>query len=375
MGLMSDLKEFGQNFVLAAGDTIAENIKKRDEQYRKDVLDQYSTLKANIKKNKAADQKLFNSMLDEANSLIGLAPNLPDEYIAYGLSSKDNYKQLLKALQEDSERGKSGFFISEWAAKNNMEPSDIYKPRQRDVSSMVRSLRSPTIKTTKPKSKISPDTEDTLKSLAGLVFGGSTGPDKVIEAAEAKISGRGRGVFGKSDLDYAYTTPTRGISLPDKTVSLKRVMKGRDKDIMLFNPILDKDIEIAEKLNILTTPTSAGEGVDVDTNNPKARKLIAIRDGLDKKLETIYRAFIGTNDMELTNNVIKKQFPITEGMPDSKQQDIRRFRNYLSVNIRSNFADQLKTLPNFINDIAKELLIQNQSGSSASSSLLDPATD
>ena len=377
MGLMSDLKEFGQNFVLTAGDTIAENIKKRDEQYRKDVLDQYATLKANIKKNKAADQKLFNSMLSEANSLIGLAPNLPDEYIAYGLSSKDNYKQLLKALQEDSERGKSGFFISEWVAKNrpDMKPSEIYNPRQRDVSSMVRSLRSPTIKATKPKSKISPDTEDTLKSLAGLVFGGSTGPDKVIEAAEAKISGRGRGVFGKSDLDYAYSTPTRGISLPDKTVSLKRVMKGRDKDIMLFNPILDKDIEIAEKLNILTTPTSAGEGVDIDTNNPKARKLIAIRDGLDKKLETIYRAFIGTNDMELTNNVIKKQFPITEGMPDSKQQDIRRFRNYLSVNIRSNFADQLKTLPTFINDIAKQLIMQNQSGSGTSSSLLDPATD
>jgi hypothetical protein len=377
MGLMSDLKEFGQNFVLTAGDTIAENIKKRDEQYRKDVLDQYATLKANIKKNKAADQKLFNSMLSEANSLIGLAPNLPDEYIAYGLSSKDNYKQLLKALQEDSERGKSGFFMSEWVAKNrpDMKPSEIYNPRQRDVSSMVRSLRSPTIKATKPKSKISPDTEDTLKSLAGLVFGGSTGPDKVIEAAEAKISGRGRGVFGKSDLDYAYSTPTRGISLPDKTVSLKRVMKGRDKDIMLFNPILDKDIEIAEKLNILTTPTSAGEGVDIDTNNPKARKLIAIRDGLDKKLETIYRAFIGTNDMELTNNVIKKQFPITEGMPDSKQQDIRRFRNYLSVNIRSNFADQLKTLPTFINDIAKQLIMQNQSGSGTSSSLLDPATD
>ena len=372
---MSDLKEFGQNFVLTAGDTIAENIKKRDEQYRKDVLDQYATLKANIKKNKAADQKLFNSMLGEAKTLVGLAPNLPDEYVAYGLSSKDNYKQLLKALQEDSERGKSGFFISEWAAKNNMKPEDIYSPRKRDVSSMVRSLRSPTIKATKPKSKISPDTEDTLKSLAGLVFGGSTGPDKVIEAAEAKISGRGRGVFGKSDLDYAYSTPTRGISLPDKTVSLKRVMKGRDKDIMLFNPILDKDIEIAEKLNILTTPTSAGEGVDVDTNNPKARKLIAIRDGLDKKLETIYRAFIGTNDMELTNNVIKKQFPITEGMPDSKQQDIRRFRNYLSVNIRSNFADQLKTLPTFINDIAKQLIMQNQSGSGTSSSLLDPATD
>ena len=382
MGLMSGLKEFGQNFVLTAGDTIADNIKKRDEQYRKDVLDQYSSLKANIKKNKAIDAKLYNSMLDEAKTLVGLAPNLPDDYIAYGLSSKDNYKQLLKTLQEDSEKGKSGFFISDWVAKNkpNMQPSEIYNPRQRDVSSVVRSLRSPTVMSKKPSAKVTPDTDDTLQTLAGLIFGGTTGPDKVMEAAEAKISTKGRGAFGKSDLDYAYSTPTRGISLPDKNVSLKRIMKSKNIELQLFPKVSEKYKTYAQNMNyMIPKATDAGEGATIDQNieakNEAARAIYGESTGLNGKLDAVFRAYAGSGDMKLTKNVIKKQFPITEGMPDSKQQDIRRFINYLSVNIRSNFADQLKTLPTFINDIAKQLIMQNQSGSGTSSSLLDPATD
>ena len=366
MGLMSGLKEFGQNFVLTAGDTIADNIKKRDEQYRKDVLDQYSSLKANIKKNKAIDAKLYNTMLSEANSLVGLAPNLPDEYIAYGLSSKDNYKQLLKTLQEDSERGKSGFFISEWAAKNNMEPSEIYNPRKRDVSRMVRSLRSPTVMSQKPSAKVTPDTDDTLQTLAGLIFGGATGPDKVMEAAEAKISTKGRGAFGKSDLDYAYSTPTRGISLPNKNVSLKRIMKSRDKEIMLFNKIQTKDLKVAQEFNIL--PPTAGEGVGIEVNNEKARALLAQRSGLDKKLDAVYRAFVGSNDMEFTNNIIRKQFPVTENMSDEEEKNIEKFRKYLSVYTRRNFAEELTSLRVTLEDYAKQAVKPTV----GSSSLLTP---
>tara|TARA_R100001594_G_scaffold139713_1_gene184342 strand:+ start:2317 stop:3459 length:1143 start_codon:yes stop_codon:yes gene_type:complete len=375
MGLMSDLKEFGQNFVLAAGDTIAENIKKRDEQYRKDVLDQYSTLKANIKKNKAADQKLFNSMLDEAKTLVGLAPNLPEAYLSYGLSSKDNYKQLLKALQEDSERGKSGFFISEWAAKNNMEPSDIYKPRQRDVSSMVRSLRSPTIKTTKPKSKISPDTEDTLKSLAGLVFGGSTGPDKVIEAAEAKISGKGRGVFGKSDLDYAYTTPTRGISLPDKTVSLKRVMKSRDIELQLFPKISETYKTFAQNINYkIPKAGDAGEGVTIDQNieakNKAARDLYGESTGLNEKLDAVFRAYAGSGDMKFTKNVIKKQFPIPNNMPEEEKQQTIKFVEYLIITLPRIYSQELTSYSKMLQEMGKVIL--NRGQNPQGSSLLNP---
>ena len=365
MGLMSGLKEFGQNFVLTAGDTIADNIKKRDEQYRKDVLDQYSSLKANIKKNKAIDAKLYNSMLSEANSLVGLAPNLPDEYIAYGLSSKDNYKQLLKTLQEDSERGKSGFFISEWAAKNNIDPTDIYKPRQRDVSSMVRSLRSPTVTSKKPSTKVTPDTDDTLQTLAGLIFGGTTGPDKVMEAAEAKISTKGRGAFGKSDLDYAYSTPTRGISLPDKNVSLKRVMKSKNIELQLFPKISEKYKTYAQNMNyMIPKATDAGEGATVDQNieakNEAARAIYGESTGLNGKLDAVFRAYAGSGDMKLTKNVIKKQFPITNSMPEKEKQQTIKFVENLIITLPRIYSQELTSYNQMLQELGKGVLNPNR---------------
>ena len=365
MGLMSGLKEFGQNFVLTAGDTIADNIKKRDEQYRKDVLDQYSTLKANIKKNKAIDAKLYNSMLSEANSLVGLAPNLPDEYIAYGLSSKDNYKQLLKTLQEDSERGKSGFFISEWAAKNNIDPTDIYKPRQRDVSSMVRSLRSPTVTSKKPSTKVTPDTDDTLQTLAGLIFGGTTGPDKVMEAAEAKISTKGRGAFGKSDLDYAYSTPTRGISLPDKNVSLKRIMKSKNIELQLFPKVSEKYKTYAQNMNyMIPKATDAGEGATIDQNieakNEAARAIYGESTGLNGKLDAVFRAYAGSGDMKLTKNVIKKQFPITNSMPEKEKQQTIKFVENLIITLPRIYSQELTSYNQMLQELGKGVLSPNR---------------
>ena len=361
MGLMSGLKEFGQNFVLTAGDTIADDIKKRDEQYRKDVLDQYSSLKANIKKNKAVDAKLFNTMLSEANSLVGLAPNLPDEYIAYGLSSKDNYKQLLKTLQEDSERGKSGFFISEWAAKNDMEPSEIYNPRKRDVSRMVRSLRSPTVMSKKPSAKVTPDTDDTLQTLAGLIFGGATGSDKVMEAAEAKISTKGRGAFGKSDLDYAYSTPTRGISLPDKNVSLKRVMKSKNIELQLFPKISEKYKTYAQNMSyMIPKATDAGEGATVDQNieakNEAARAIYGESTGLNGKLDAVFRAYAGSGDMKFTKNVIKKQFPITENMPEEEKQQTIKFVENLIITLPRIYSQELTSYNQMLQELGKGVL-------------------
>ena len=367
MGLMSGLKEFGQNFVLTAGDTIADNIKKRDEQYRKDVLDQYSSLKANIKKNKAIDAKLYNSMLSEAKTLVGLAPNLPDDYIAYGLSSKDNYKQLLKTLQEDSEKGKSGFFISDWVAKNkpNMQPSEIYNPRQRDVSSVVRSLRSPTVMSKKPSAKVTPDTDDTLQTLAGLIFGGTTGPDKVMEAAEAKISTKGRGAFGKSDLDYAYSTPTRGISLPDKNVSLKRIMKSKNIELQLFPKVSEKYKTYAQNMNyMIPKATDAGEGATIDQNieakNEAARAIYGESTGLNGKLDAVFRAYAGSGDMKLTKNVIKKQFPITNSMPEKEKQQTIKFVENLIITLPRIYSQELTSYNQMLQELGKGVLSPNR---------------
>jgi len=370
MGLMSGLKEFSQNFVLTAGDTIADNIKKRDEQYRKDVLDQYSILKANIKKNKAVDAKLYNTMLSEANSLVGLAPNLPDDYIAYGLSSKDNYKQLLKTLQEDSERGKSGFFISEWAAKNNMDPTDIYKPRQRDVSSMVRSLRSPTVTSQKPSAKVTPDTDDTLQTLAGLIFGRATGSDKVMEAAEAKISTKGRGAFGKSDLDYAYSTPTRGISLPDKNVSLKRVMKIKDKELQMFPKISETYKKYAQKMGFfipkgidIVEGMGEREKEEAEAKNQQRRNVYGESSGLNQKLDSVFRAYADSGDMKFIKNVIKQQFPITNTMPKEQKEATIKFVENLIITLPRIYSQELTSYNQMLQEMGKTFL-RNAQGTS-----------
>jgi len=370
MGLMSGLKEFGQNFVLTAGNTIADDIKKRDEQYRKDVLDQYSILKANIKKNKAVDAKLYNTMLSEANSLVGLAPNLPDDYIAYGLSSKDNYKQLLKTLQEDSERGKSGFFISEWAAKNNMDPTDIYKPRQRDVSSMVRSLRSPTVTSQKPSAKVTPDTDDTLQTLAGLIFGRATGSDKVMEAAEAKISTKGRGAFGKSDLDYAYSTPTRGISLPDKNVSLKRVMKIKDKELQMFPKISETYKKYAQKMGFfipkgidIVEGMGEREKEEAEAKNQQRRNVYGESSGLNQKLDSVFRAYADSGDMKFIKNVIKQQFPITNTMPKEQKEATIKFVENLIITLPRIYSQELTSYNQMLQEMGKTFL-RNAQGTS-----------
>ena len=55
---MSDLKEFGQNFLLSAGTGLAENIEKAGERDRKDILDATKELKGTIARNKVADAKI-----------------------------------------------------------------------------------------------------------------------------------------------------------------------------------------------------------------------------------------------------------------------------------------------------------------------------
>ena len=69
MGLMSDLKEFGQNFVLSAGTQIAENIKRRGEEDRKAVAEHVKLLRSNIAKNKALDNKLKAGLQGQLNFL------------------------------------------------------------------------------------------------------------------------------------------------------------------------------------------------------------------------------------------------------------------------------------------------------------------
>ena len=57
-GLMSGLREFGENFVLSAGTKIAKNIQEQSKQDKADILTQTKLLRSTIAKNKTADAKI-----------------------------------------------------------------------------------------------------------------------------------------------------------------------------------------------------------------------------------------------------------------------------------------------------------------------------
>ena len=60
MGLMSDLKEFTTNFMLAAGQGIAENIKQSAKEDKAAILAATKDLKSRIAKNKAAQDGKYD---------------------------------------------------------------------------------------------------------------------------------------------------------------------------------------------------------------------------------------------------------------------------------------------------------------------------
>ena len=186
-----------------------------------------------------------------------------------------------------------------------------------------------------------------------------------MEAAEAKISTKGRGAFGKSDLDYAYSTPTRGISLPDKNVSLKRVMKSKNIELQLFPKISEKYKTYAQNMNyMIPKATDAGEGATVDQNieakNEAARAMYGESTGLNGKLDAVFRAYAGSGDMKLTKNVIKKQFPITNSMPEKEKQQTIKFVENLIITLPRIYSQELTSYNQMLQELGKGVLSPNR---------------
>ena len=78
-GLMSGLREFGENFVLSAGTQIAKNIQEQSKQDKADILTQTKLLRSTIAKNKAADAKIQKNITNQANTLLTLTPRQPQK--------------------------------------------------------------------------------------------------------------------------------------------------------------------------------------------------------------------------------------------------------------------------------------------------------
>jgi hypothetical protein len=264
MGLMSDLKEFGQNFVLSAGTQIAENIKRRGEEDRKAVAEHVKLLRSNIAKNKALDNKLKAGLQGQLNFLTSNLPDAPVGFYKDAMSSDENFAAVKKAIQADT--NKTGYWFKDMAKQYNIaNPEDIYKASDR------KKVKLSDIRTSKgtyaPAVEEEQEKDMSLEDIFKLGFG-VPDPVESMRRAERRIVASGRGTLLEPDTQYAYGTPTRGIQpsgLPFSLRGKRTEYSGaqmaaiqetsNEKDILLIGqsermkPILKELYDTEKKLN------------------------------------------------------------------------------------------------------------------------------
>tara|TARA_Y100000114_G_scaffold126843_1_gene123340 strand:- start:26 stop:1024 length:999 start_codon:yes stop_codon:yes gene_type:complete len=233
MGLMSDLKEFGQNFVLAAGAGIAKNIEERAKEDRAAILASTKELKARIAKNKAAQTKIDREVEGQLRTLNSLAPGLPVEVKKTALQSKELFDIYVDAIKNDKD--KSGYWISDFAREKGFDPKDIYKGSGTKIS-QVRSPLAPA-KPKKTEETVSVDNDTVLRTLLGA----GMGPDEILKQAEDNISGSGRGTLSEGDLKYANLVASRRIAPGSAPVTIRGKQKPlSDVKMKAFPPVKKK---------------------------------------------------------------------------------------------------------------------------------------
>ena len=222
MGLMSDLKEFTTNFMLAAGQGIAENIKQSAKEDKAAILAATKDLKSRIAKNKAAQTKIDNKITDQLNTTLLAAPGLADhpDLLRTYLQTDGAYNMLLDTIKDDKD--KSGLWLSAYANEKGFDPKDIYKKSKRKISrSDIQSPLAPA-SSRRTKETVSVETDDTLRTLLGA----GMSPANILKEAENRISGSGRGTLSEGDLRYANMVASRRIAPGSAPVAIRGTGKS-----------------------------------------------------------------------------------------------------------------------------------------------------
>lgn len=237
MGLMSDLKEFGQNFVLAAGTGIAKNIEERAKEDRAAILAATKDLKSRIAKNKVAQTKIDNKISNQLKTTLIAAPGLADhpDILKNYLQTDGAHTMLLDAIKNDKD--KSGYWISDYAIEKGFDPKDIYKKPKRTISiSDIQSPLAPT-KSKKTEETVSVDSDSILRTLIGANM---SAPD-ILKEAEDEITGSGRGTLSEGDLKYANLVASRRIAPGSAPVTIRGKQKPlSDAQIKAAVPVKQK---------------------------------------------------------------------------------------------------------------------------------------
>ena len=214
---MEGLKDFGTGFLLSAGKGLSENIKKSTEADAKAILQTTKELKAKIATNKALDSKLTAGLKSKLIGLQSAMPNAPESLYRTIMSSDDNYKRAMSAIEGDTT--KSGAWLRGMEKDYGIDDTkNVYSPRSTDN-------KQTTLSDLRVKTTTGPDlskTKDSSNNWINTLLGARLDPEEVLNKSYKQISMGGRNSLSSSDLQYAYGVPSRGIASSGLPLSIRK---------------------------------------------------------------------------------------------------------------------------------------------------------
>ena len=214
---MEGLKDFGTGFLLSAGKGLSENIKKSTEADAKAILQTTKELKAKIATNKALDSKLTAGLKSKLIGLQSAMPNAPESLYRTIMSSDDNYKRAMSAIESDTT--KSGAWLRGMEKDYGIDDTkNVYSPRSTDN-------KQTTLSDLRVKTTTGPDlskTKDSSNNWINTLLGARLDPEEILNKSYKQISMGGRNSLSSSDLQYAYGVPSRGIASSGLPLSIRK---------------------------------------------------------------------------------------------------------------------------------------------------------
>ena len=218
---MEGLKDFGTGFLLSAGKGLSENIKKSTEADAKAILQTTKELKAKIATNKALDSKLTAGLKSKLIGLQSAMPNAPQSLYRTIMSSDDNYKRAMSAIEGDTT--KSGAWLRGMEKDYGIDDTkNVYSPRSTDN-------KQTTLSDLRVKTTTGPDlskTKDSSNNWINTLLGARLDPEEVLNKSYKQISMGGRNSLSSSDLQYAYGVPSRGIASSGLPLNIRKSQKA-----------------------------------------------------------------------------------------------------------------------------------------------------
>ena len=364
---MSDLKEFGQNFLLSAGTQLAKNIQEAGERDRKDILDATKELKGTIARNKAADAKITSDLKSKLTTLRTALPGGNLDFYKTAMSSDANFNRVMKAVDDDV--NKTGSWFRDSASEFGIsDPSSIYKAL--DEGGKKIKLSDIRTRTTTGPSKADlerDDSEDWKRTILGMRLD----PNQVMTKVYKKISMGGRNAIGPDDLQYAYGVPTRGIDNSGLPLNIRKTQKSlsilqssaiadlnRDGEPILFAPLEQQKQLLKLEKELKTIVAGIANETDIgaytkDDERKKQNEIIALRQAIissqQNKFQTIIDKIARNSYQEAV--IIINNLDISKREKDLAKKLILKYQNKLSKYspkkgiIDKNIEEAIGTIP------------------------------